>query len=77
MGTFLGILGVGVCVWAAAIFMGGVFGEIGFWIFVSLMIAGVITCGFHAYCSLCDRLDRIEKKLDKQAQPQNKEDVSC
>lgn len=64
MGTFLGILSVGVCVWAAAIFMGGVFGEIGFWIFVSLMIAGFITCGFHAYCSLCDRLDRIEKKLE-------------
>ena len=66
MGTFLGVIGVGVCVWAGAMLMGGVFGEIGLWIFISLITAGFITCGFNAYCSLRDQLDRIEKKLDAQ-----------
>lgn len=77
MGTFLAVIGVGVFLWAAIIFVGGIFGKMGFVIMVSLILAGFITCGLKAYWSLRDQLDRIEKKLDRQVPPQDKEDVSC
>ena len=77
MGTFLAVIGVGVFLWAAMMFAGGIFGQAGLLTFAVAVAAGFITCGLEAYWSLRDQLDRIEKKLDRQVPPQDKEDVSC
>ena len=70
MGTFLAVIGVGVFLWAAMMFAGGIFGQAGLLTFAVAVAAGFITCGLKAYWSLRDQLDR-------QVPPQDKEDVSC